>query len=337
MKSPFTGKEMTLLKEQREIVFRKEAFEVTFHFWKCADTEQQFTDERLDELNLEQAHAQYRVRHRLPFKEEIAQIREQYGISAAKMSEILGFGVNVYRQYEAGEVPNESNARLIQLASVPEDFRRLVQLCDGIDEKYRTKLLMHIDQMRAHSLEQAKQQSLEEYLVGSRNPDEYSGYRRPSLSKVGALVAAFAKAMQPWKTQLNKLLFYADFIHFSKTCQSITGLRYIAIKMGPVPKNFDGIFQYLVNQDVCSIDYVEYDDSIVGERFLPASSDLAANLTDEELDTVKEVVRRFEGMSTRDIVFLSHLERAWVETIDQENRGISYQQYAFNLQRYQVL
>lgn len=328
---------MTLQKEQREIVFRKETFKVTFHFWKCADTGQQFTDDKLDALNLEQAHSQYRVKHRLPFPEEIHQIRDQYGLSAAKMSEILGFGANVYRQYEGGEVPSESNARLIQLASVPDDFKRLVQLCDSLEAKAKSKLLAHIDQLSSRSPEELRRHSLEEYLVGSRNPDEFSGYRRPSLSKAGALVAAFASAMKPWKTQLNKLLFYADFIHFSKTCQSITGLRYIAIKMGPVPRNFDGIFQYLVNQNICTIDYVEYDDSIVGERFLPSNhADLTA-LSDEEHATVREVVRRFEGMSTRDIVFLSHLERAWVETIDRENRGISYQQYGFNLQRFQVL
>jgi DNA-binding transcriptional regulator YiaG len=37
------------------------------------------------------------------YKNEIIDIRKRYGISAAKMSQILGIGVNQYRLYEQGE------------------------------------------------------------------------------------------------------------------------------------------------------------------------------------------------------------------------------------------
>ena len=106
MKSPITGKEMKLTKERRSMDFRKETFEIVFHYYKCVDSGEQFTTTVLDEVNMNQVYNQYRDKFNIPFPDEIIRIKEKYGLSAAKMSEILGFGVNSYRQYEAGEMPN---------------------------------------------------------------------------------------------------------------------------------------------------------------------------------------------------------------------------------------
>jgi putative zinc finger/helix-turn-helix YgiT family protein len=138
MKSPITGKEMTLAKEQRTMEFRKVPFEIVFHSYRCEDSGEQFTSTELDELNTNQVYNQYRDRFNIPFPDEIAKIRGKYGVSAAKMSEILGLGVNSYRQYESGEMPSVSNAKLIQMADNPSNFKDMVLLCDSLDAK--TKL-----------------------------------------------------------------------------------------------------------------------------------------------------------------------------------------------------
>lgn len=318
---------MKLLKERRAIVFRKETFEVLYHFWQGETAEEQFTTTALDEINIGQAYNQFRSRHKLPFPDEIQEIREQYGLSATKMAEILGFGTNVYRQYEAGEVPSESNARLIQLAKDPERFRSLVALCTSLDEKTLEKLrhrLDYLEQMRP------VQPPLESYLMGALQPDEFSGYRRPNFKRFVAMVSAFSKAMQPWKTKLNKLLFYADFIHFAKTCNSISGMRYDAIKLGPVPHNFQGLYQLMADQDAIAIEYTAYENGSIGERFAPkdAAEDI---LNASEMETIQAVIERFRKASNQDIIFESHLEKAWRENVDQPNRMISYQKYGFEL------
>jgi len=115
MKSPITGKEMTLKRKKNSLSFRKEEFMIFSHFYLCEDTGEEFTSTELDEINLLQVHNQYRDKHNLPFPFEIKEIRNKYGLSGTKMSEILGFGVNSYRNYEHGEVPSNSNGRLIQL------------------------------------------------------------------------------------------------------------------------------------------------------------------------------------------------------------------------------
>ena len=125
MKSPITGKEMILQKEKRVLSFRKEKFEIVYHYYLCTDTGEQFEDDNLSELNITQVHNQYRERLKLPFPDEIMAVREKYSLSARKMSDILGFGPNTYGNYEKGEIPSKSNARLIQLASDPEELKKL--------------------------------------------------------------------------------------------------------------------------------------------------------------------------------------------------------------------
>lgn len=97
MKSPITGLEMKLTKEQRSMIFRKETFDIVFHYYQCEDSGEQFTSAALDELNMNQVYNQYRDKFNIPFPDEINNIRSKYGLSASKMSEILGFGVNSYR------------------------------------------------------------------------------------------------------------------------------------------------------------------------------------------------------------------------------------------------
>jgi len=69
MKSPFTGKDMKVAKEWREMNFRKETFPVMFHYFICEDTGEQFEDELFSALNYNQVVNQYRVRHNIPFPE----------------------------------------------------------------------------------------------------------------------------------------------------------------------------------------------------------------------------------------------------------------------------
>ena len=56
MKSPITGKEMTLVTEKRNMYFRKERFQIVFHYYKCEESGEQFTTTSMDEINLNQLY-----------------------------------------------------------------------------------------------------------------------------------------------------------------------------------------------------------------------------------------------------------------------------------------
>lgn len=331
MKSPITGKEMKLIKEKRSMNFRKEQFEVIFHYFKCMDSGEQFTTTEFDEVNMNQLYNQYRDKFNIPFPAEIIKIREKYGLPASKMSIILGFGVNSYRQYENGEVPSVSNARLIQMIDDPKKFIEMVQLCDLLDEKNKSNYL----QKAQFLIEERKRNifdfNLKDYLLGNHLADIYSGYRNPSFEKFTEMVVYFSEKVQPYKTKMNKLLFYADFLMFKQSCFSISGVRYSAINMGPVPHNFQSTFEFLANEGEIDILYTRFPQGYIGEQFRGRSDRTfnASLFTEAEINVLDRVSSTFMETSTNDIIELSHFEEAWKE--NKENKNVISYVYAFEL------
>ncbi|MCC5930767.1 MAG: DUF4065 domain-containing protein [Cyclobacteriaceae bacterium] len=331
MKSPITGKEMTLTKERRSMDFRKETFEIVFHYYKCEDSGEQFTTTSLDEVNMNQVYNQYRDRFNIPFPDEIIRIREKYGLSAAKMSEILGFGINTYRHYEAGEMPSVANAKLIQMVDEPKIFIEMVELCSTLDNKFKHKHIQKVQLLVEEKKRNIFNLNFKEYLMGNHLADIYSGYRNPNFEKFTEMVVYFSGKLSPFKTKMNKLLFYADFLMFKQSCFSISGVRYKAIDMGPVPNNFQSIFEYLANKDEIDIYTTEFQQGYTGEQFKaridrPFKADL---FSEKELAVLEKVATVFKPTSTNNIIELSHLEEAWKKN-EKDKSVISYE-YAFDL------
>lgn len=331
MKSPITGKEMLLKRESRSLDFRKESFTVAYHFFLCQESGEQFTTTDIDELNMIQLYNQYREKHNLPFQDEIKEIREKYGLPATKMSEILGFGINSYRNYESGEVPSLANARLIQIASDPVKFKHLVDLADNIDAEYKKKLLKKIVLLIEEQEDNLFSFEFQDYLLGDHISDQFSGYKIPSLSKLTEMVVFFSEKLKPWKTQLNKLLFYADFQMFKQTYYSISGARYRAINMGPVPNNFNSIFEYMANNheiDICIYQLPKGE----GEQFKPKANRKFNRevFNDIEFETLQKVATKFKGVSTTKLIEYSHQEKGWIDN-EMNNGIISYKDYGFLL------
>lgn len=331
MKSPFTNKEMALIKEKRSMDFRKETFDVVFHYYKCEDSGEQFTTTSLDEVNLSQVYNQYRDKFNIPFPDEIIRIRKKYDLSAAKMSEILGFGVNTYRQYESGEIPSIANAKLIQMVDDPKKFIDMVELCATLSDKLKMKYIQQAQQLVEERKRNIFNLNFNKYLLGSNLPDIYSGYRNPNLEKLTEMIVFFAEKMAPFKTKMNKLLFYADFLMFKESCFSISGVRYQAINMGPVPHNFQSIFEYLANNKDISINYIEFPKGYTGEQINARDNrPFNKNLFSEtELNILEKVSTAFKSTTTNEIIELSHLESAWIKN-EKEKNIISYE-YAFDL------
>ena len=322
---------MTPRREEREMTFRKETFPIQYHYYLCETSGEQFTSTQLDELNTQQLYNQYRDRHNLPFPEDIRRIREAYGLSAVKMAEVLGFGVNSYRNYEQGEVPSQSNGKLIQLVNDPRQFRALVEIADTLPEEAKIRLLRKIDHLIEEKENRLLRFDVEDYLLSKGLPDEYSGYRTPSLARLTEMVIFFTEQLQPWKTQMNKLLFYADFLLFQRTCFSMSGTRYRAITMGPVPNNYNSIFEYMANNDAVDIQTTNFPNGGIGEQFKPqAGRKFDAKVFDNaETQVLEEVVNRFRQSTTPEIIETSHQERAWIEN-EGGRRLISYR-WAFDL------
>lgn len=328
MKSPSTGGETILVQEWAQHKFRKEIFEVWNHYYVCKDTGDDFTTTELDELNVQQVYNLYRVKHHIPFPEEITAVRERYGLSAAKMAEVLDLGINIYRQYEQGTMPSLANSKLIRLASDPANFLGLLKEKEAI---FSPKAFAKIHQ-KVESLQEENQlDSVVAYLWNFHmEANEFTGFVRPSFEKVANFVLFFIEKAKPLKTRLNKLLFYGDFVNFKRTGFAISGCNYRAIPFGPVPAHFHELFGILETEEYIRIEEEMSERGNVGERFVAAKPFDPTLFSERELENMQRVVDQFSELRTRQIIELSHQEKGWLE--NQEKRElINYQQFAFHL------
>lgn len=295
--------------EERAATFRKE--EYTYVHTGIIDEEgDAWTTTELDEANIFQVYNKYRAKHGIPFPDEIIGLRKHYGLSAAKMSLILGFGINQYRMYEDGEVPSLSNARTIIAAREKAVFMSFVEAtkADMGDSEY-LRIKKKVD-------------AADGDFIPANNPTEFTGFRSLSLDKITAIAKIIITVMGPtFVTKMNKLLFYADFLQYKKTGYGITGLTYRALQYGPVPEEWGKIFGSLPGVDM--EEYV-YPSGQSGIRLETQDNSENNALSDSEVETVKLVCTLFSTMSAGEISEVSHRERAWIVN-NPSHSEISYQ------------
>lgn len=333
MQSPITGKQMQLVKEPGiKLNFRKEEFEITYHYYLCEDSGEQYTTDELDRINLTQVHNTYREKYGVPFPDEIKEIREKYDISASKMSEILGFGANSYRLYEAGEIPSVANGRLILAIKHPRDFIKQVEASSHLlTEKEKKKYIEHaeglLDKQRKNTWEILLSKHIFKYEIANK----FSGYRKPDYVKIAHIIRYFSDRIEHvFKTKLNKLLFYSDFGYFKMTGFSMTGITYRAIQLGPVPAEYNLLYDKLTEDELVSLNQIPFDNGNYGEA-LTGLHEFDENLFNpEELIILNTVVEKFGKLKAVDVVGLSHQEAAWIDN-NEDKDLISYPKYAFDL------
>ncbi len=332
MKSPITGKEMTLQIEKSILEFRKEKFEYNHKSYYCVESGESYTTTELDEFNLNQVYNQYRDKHNIPFPDQIIKLRNTYGLSASMMSKILGFGTNSYRNYEKGEVPSLANANLINTVSNSIlNFKLLVDLNNDLNDEEKIKILKRIEVVIENYRESKDDKKYVDILFENRLPDNYTGYRKPDMEKMSNMILFFAEKLNPTETMMNKLLFYSDFYNYKQTAYSISGSNYMAHNYGPVPVRFGGIFDYATNKDFIFMQIEDYGNGYWGKCFYKSShKEFNSELfSSEEIETLNTIVSTFRGCNATQIMEKSHEEKAWLE--NEKSKSLIDYNYAFEL------
>ncbi len=306
MKSPLTGglvKEVftTEVKE-----FRKEKYTVRVRYYVCEDTGEQFTTTEQDTLQFNDLYAQYRIRHGIPFPDEIKAIRKHYNLNYSQISRILGFGANQYAKYEAGEVPSESNGKMI---AAIRDKEVLLSLLRGCKEVFQPSEYERI--LTSVVISEEKRDEfwpLHQIVYCDNDRSLLNGYGNKSIPKLFDMVGYIvAKHGEVFPTKLNKLMFYSDFRNFRKTGQSISGLKYRALTFGPVPDHYDTIYDNVPNLDKNLIEAHGMVSTLLSFS-LNSSFD---ELSETEKATIEEVVEKLRPMSVSKVIKESHKESCW--------------------------
>lgn len=340
--SPVSDGRATLRYELATLTFRKETYDIAEHFYQDDATDYRFTTEAVDNLNLTQVYNQHRTRRGIPFPEQIRALREQYQLSAAKMSLILDFGPNQFRKYEEGEMPSDSNAAHMLTARDPRVFRQLV-------ERKRTELPATEYSRLLHRLREMELAGSAPWDCNNADapflpatltnphaiPDAFNGFTPPSAEKFAQMVLYFYGELDYlYQVKLLKLLFYADFLHYRSTGRSISGYRYQALPHGPVPVHYELHLGALVSSGLLtrSIDskYTRSSDGGPVIKYTPAKPANLDVFSPSERTTLESVFKRLGFRKSKEVEDLSHEEQAWLD--NQSGYGlINYQQYAFDL------
>lgn len=144
--------------------------------------------------------------------------------------------------------------------------------------------------------------------------DVFSGWKKFSLERFKAVGLYFLEKAQISLLFLNKIHFYADFLHFKKHGHSITGARYTPLKYGPCPDQFKILYEAFENKGLIQRH---------GEHSYKAKveADLAL-FDDQERATLEELYSMFKRRGGKGLYNLSHEEKGFTDT--PECRFISY-------------
>ena len=313
IKSPFSDGNAILCYESSTLTFRKEQFQYIHQYYECQDTHERFSTTELDEANLAQVYNQYRAKYGIPFPEEIKRIRKHYGLSAVKMSEILGFGENQYRLYENGDMPSEANGKVLMSIMNPNVFRTFVE---NAREQFSVEEYHKLITKVSTEKNEKYPSFCIAYLFNINRRSVFNGYAMQSIDKLKNILLFFIeKENGVFFTKMNKLLLYSDFLSYRLTGKGLTGLTYKAIAHGPVPLKWDRIYSFY---DEITQEIIQFPNGMEGTRMTSKLSPDLNDFNDVELKMLNYVYQRFKDDSSTTISETSHHEEAWKQFVNSD-------------------
>lgn len=299
--------------KKETVEVRGEIIIVDVSLYKCTFCREKFENPS-DPDATELAYREYRSRHGMIQPDQIISYRERYGLTQAEFAKLLGWGVATLSRFENGALLSESHDKILKMVQNPTVLLRLIKESTAISsEKKRESLAKQLSNEAVPIFEEL-------YLTthGNYPPSPFSGNIEFQLSKFYSACLYFAKGSGIWKTKLNKLLFYADFLHFKRHKKSITGSRYACASYGPVPDNYDMLFSLLIERGDLETKEVPTNGDNIGEMFYAAKGVDLSLFSESELTVLKDVETKFAEFTARKITDYSHEEEGYIRTSNGE-------------------
>ena len=305
---------------EEEVIFKEQKVKYMATYEYCDKTEEfTETEEMIDGNDIKLKNA-YRKIVGLLTSDEIVNIRDKYGVSQKDFSEILSWGRATITRYENHQVQDVAHDDFLKkIDSDPEWFLELLDRAkDRISEKAYNKY-----QERAKDIYNSIKN---EYLVGyiravyaKIHDNLLVGCNALNINKIVDEVNYLAQKVQSLhKVKLMKMLWYSDTLSYKRRGFSITGLAYRALPMGAVPEGYE---------QIVLLEGVTYDNKLYGEniayKFKPTKDYKIKFLSNDDMSIIDDVIEKFGGMKTEEIVDVMHEEVAYKET--GANDLISYQ------------
>jgi putative zinc finger/helix-turn-helix YgiT family protein len=291
------------------------------------DNEEIF-DEELEDEKLEKIYNQYKEKHSLLMPKKIKEIREKYGVSQRAFSRILGWGEVTIHRYETGALQDRSHNDALVLLENPDNMKILLENNKNkINSKDYIKIKSNLKKIKKDDIDEKLEENITKKYFNEAL-DEYCGYTQFNYEKLVNMILFFAsKINRLFKTKLMKLLFYSDFVNFRNNTLSITGLKYIKNYYGPTPIKHELLLGELFEKYITyQIEYVKTSKDNVGEYEFIKSLEKPTMVifSQEEINSMNEVLNAFKHLTSEEITQCSHKEEAWTKSKNKEIISYEY-------------
>jgi uncharacterized phage-associated protein len=140
------------------------------------------------------------------------------------------------------------------------------------------------------------------------------------------------------KTKLFKLLYFLDFEHFRQTGRSVTGLKYFAWRMGPVPTALYDEIEVL-SPDMA--DKIAFSTIVCksGEmlKIKPLAKFDDSHFSKRELSLLEKLAKEFHKTLAEDMIEKTHLEHLpWHRVYHEEDKKQGFIPYEYALKPSQI-
>lgn len=285
----------------------------------CGACNQEVSDETLDDATLQAAYDVYRRKHKIIFPSEIRAMRDLYGLSQRGLGAVLDWGPITIHRYETGSLPDESHNQVLRFVQDPYNMAKIIRDNPGAFDRETYRKI--INRLFAILSDNAPKKVAE--VLGQscqRKASVFTGFLDFQPETLMEMMVFFAhKAGGVLKTKLNKLLWYADFVHYKHNTLSISGAAYCHFQYGPVPENYESFLNALCANDALVIDEMDLGKTkdgevMVGQWLIATREPQLIDLSLSASKVLDEVHNYFAPMGSKKISNLSHKEEGYLET-----------------------
>ena len=218
-----------------------------------------------------------------PLGERVKRLRRKLKMTQRDMSKKLGVTPQQVLKYEHGRdgIKIDFMIKLATIFNVTLDYLILGNAYD--ENSYAVKNIIL-------------------YLPSLKENKNYN------IDKLIQMITFFANFNMPFKTALNKLLFYSDFIHYKLQGDAISSIPYVKLPHGPAPESYHAILGILDGCGVISIKETVVDNKIVEEKIEPLKPFNLEMFTESELDVLRKVSFKLGTMNGAELLETIHNE-----------------------------
>jgi putative zinc finger/helix-turn-helix YgiT family protein len=305
-----------LISTEESFNVKGEDIKINISVMICKECNEEVFVAAVEEKNLEKAYMEYRNLHNLLTPVQIKEIRERYGLSQRSLGKLLGWGEITIHRYESGNLQDEVHDEVLKLISRPENLLEIYEKQAHLLPNYVSESLRkRIDALIREEIQPNFNKILEQMFILDRKPGEFTGYKEFDLEKIKNMILYILCFQETFRTKINKLLWYMDFLCFRVYSVSISGNSYTHSEYGPIADDYELIISVMLKDMLIGkTEVVKYDS--VREQLKPLISCDKTMFSKDELVIMDFVLDKFKDFTCAKISDYSHQEAPYKNTVE---------------------